>query len=298
MTETRAAMAPTAFLADLEDLWGCLDQLFASLTPGDWSGWHGQHWTFADVPYHLGYFDRDIVVYPIECGPEVPTAAQWAARASSALNAWNARMFAHRPPDQTVMQSLAQMQASQEALRRILGQMPNHDLARPVWFPLLVGGWVPVHAVLASCRLHTWRHVMELRLRHPESTQSMLPVPRATTMHAVLGDLMSFFPLRLNRVQAEQIRFTITMNFSGPGGGSWMVQVANGACTVREGQAARADLVLSHSPETFMRTCLELHDPMLALQSGEVTVQNRDNLRIFTALFPRCESDRKEAFEQ
>jgi hypothetical protein len=30
MTEQRAAMAPMTLLADLEDLWCCLDELFAS----------------------------------------------------------------------------------------------------------------------------------------------------------------------------------------------------------------------------------------------------------------------------
>jgi hypothetical protein len=285
MTERRAATAPRAFLADLEDLWGCLDELFANLAPGDWFQWHGKHWTFADVPYHLGYFDRTVIVYPIECGVDIPAAEQWAARSNSELNAWNERMFARRPPEQTVTQSLAQMQASREALRRIIGQMSATDLDRPVWFPLLVGGWVPARAVLAGCRLHTWRHLMELRLRHPVSIQSTLPVPRATTMHAALGDLMNFFPLRLNRVQAEQLRFTLSMNFSGPGGGSWTVRVADGACAVSEGHAARADLVLAQSPECFMKTCLELHDPMAEVQNGEISVQGVEYLDIFATLF-------------
>jgi hypothetical protein len=298
MTETPARTAPMAFLADLEELWRCIDELFASMAPGDWFQQHGRHWTFADVPYHLGYFDRDVVAYPIECGPDVPTRAQWAARSNTELNAWNERMFVRRPPDQTLMQSLAQMQASREALRRILGQMSETALGRQAWFPLLVGGWIPVHAVLAAARQHTWSQVMELRLRHPVNTQATLAVPRATTTHAALDDLMHFFPLRLNRAQAEQVRFTLSMNFSGPGGGSWTVRIADGACAVSEEHATRADLVLTQSPETFMKTCLELHDPMLAIRSGEIAVQGTDNLHIFSALFPRCGSDRKEAHQQ
>jgi hypothetical protein len=286
MTETRAITASMTFLADLENLWGCLDQLFASLTPGDWFCRHGQHWTFADVPYHLGYFDRDVVAYPIECGQNIRPVEQWAARSKSELNAWNERMFTRRPSDQTVMQSLAQMQASREELRRTLGQMPDGALDRPVWFLLLVGGWVPARAVLASCRLHTWRHLMELRLRHPVSIRSTLGVPCATTMHAALGDLMNFFPLRLNRMQAEQIHFTLIMNFTGPGGGSWTVRVADGACVVSEAHAARADLVLTQSPDCFMKTCLELHDPMAGVQNGEISVQGVEYLDIFARLFP------------
>jgi hypothetical protein len=105
-------------------------------------------------------------------------------------------------------------------------------------------------------------------------------------MHAALGDLMSFFPLRLNRMQAEQIRFTLTMNFTGSGGGSWTVRVADGACVVSEAHAARADLVLTQSPDCFMKTCLELHDLMAGVQNGEISVQGVEYLDIFARLFP------------
>jgi DinB superfamily/SCP-2 sterol transfer family len=286
MTGTRAATAPMALLADLEDLWRCLDELFASLATDDWLRRHGTHWTFADVPYHLGYFDRDIVAYPIERGADLPTAEQWVARSNSELNAWNECMFARRPPNQTVAQSLAQMQASRDAIRRVVGRMQDMDFDRPVWFPLLVGGWVPTHAVLEECRLHAWSQFMELRLRHPARSQRPLPVPRAATTHGALGDLIGFFPVLLNRVQAEQISLTLAMVFSGPGGGAWTVSVANGTCTVSEGQATQADLIMTQSPESFMKTRLELHDPLAAMQSGEIAVQGIEHMGAFAALFP------------
>jgi DinB superfamily/SCP-2 sterol transfer family len=286
MTETLPATAPMTLLADLEDLWRCLDELFVSLAPDDWSRRHGKHWTFADVPYHLGYFDQDIVAYPIERGPDLPTAEQWAARSNSELNAWNERMFARLPPDQIVAQSLAQMQASRDAIRRVVGRMHDTDLERPVWFPLLVGGWVPAHAVLGGCRFHTWSHFMELRLRHPAIPRRRLPAARASTTHGALGDLMRFFPVMLNRAQAEQTRFTLAMVFSGPGGGTWTVSVADGACTVSEGQPLQADLVLTQSPESFMKTRLELHDPVAAMQTGEIAVQGIEHMGTFAALFP------------
>jgi hypothetical protein len=286
MTETLPATAPMTLLADLEDLWRCLDELFASLAADDWSRRHGMHWTFADVPYHLGYFDHDIVAYPIERGPDLSTTEQWVARSNSEVNAWNERMLARRPPDQSVAQSLAQMQASREAIRRVVGRMNDPDFDRPVWFPLLVGGWVPTHAVLEGCRLHAWSQFMELRLRHPVRSQHPLPVPHAATTHGALGDLMGFFPVMLNRVQAEQTSLTLAMVFSGPGGGTWTVSVANGACTVSEGQAAQVDLVLTQSPESFIKTRLELHDPVAAMQTGEIAVQGIEHLGTFAALFP------------
>jgi hypothetical protein len=286
MTETAPATAPMTLLADLEDLWRCLDELFASLAVDDWSRRHGAHWIFADVPYHLGYFDHDIVAYPIERGPNLSTAEQWVARSNREVNAWNERMFARRAPDQTVTQSLAQMQASRDAIRRVVGRMHATDFDRPVWFPLLVGGWVPTHAVLEGCRLHTWSQFMELWLRHPARSQRPLPVPRAATTHGALGDLMGFFPVLLNRVQAEQTSLTLAMVFNGPGGGTWTVSVANGACTVHEGPAAQADLIVTQSPESFMRARLELHDPVAAIQTGEIAVQGIEHMGAFAALFP------------
>jgi hypothetical protein len=286
MTETVSATAPMTLLVDLEDLWHCLDALFASLAADDWSRRHGKHWIFADVPYHLGYFDRDIVAYPIERGPNLSTAEQWVARSNREVNAWNERKFARRAPDQTVAQSLALMQASREAIRRVVGRMHATDLGRPVWFPLLVGGWVPTHAVLEGCRLHAWSQYMELRLRRPVRAEHPLPEPRAATTHAALGDLMGFFPVLLNRVQAEQTSLTLAMVFSGPGGGAWTVRVANGACTVSEGQAAQIDLLVTQSPESFMKTRLELHDPVAAMQSGEIAVQGIEHMGAFAALFP------------
>ena len=294
MTETAPATAPTTLLVDLEDLWHCLDELFASLAADDWSCRHGTHWIFADVPYHLGYFDHDIVAYPIERGPNLSAAEQWVARSNREVNAWNERKFARRAPDQTVAQSLAQMQASRDAIRRVIGRMQDTDYERPVWFPLLVGGWVSAHAILERCRLHTWSQLMELRLRRPARAEHPLPEPRAATTHGALGDLMGFFPVLLNRVQAEQTSLTLAMVFSGPGGGTWTVSVAKGACTVSEGQAAQADLIVTQSPESFMKTRLELHDPVAAMQSGEIAVQGIERMGAFAALFPHQGSYKAE----
>ena len=64
----------TTYLADLESIWRCYDAAFESLGPSDWSRKHGKDWTVADVPYHLAYFDRELVVGPIERGTHVSAA--------------------------------------------------------------------------------------------------------------------------------------------------------------------------------------------------------------------------------
>jgi hypothetical protein len=286
MMQAIAAATPASLLADLEDLWQNLEAIFASLEPGDWSCQHGPHWTFADVPYHLAYYDREIVARPIEWGPELPTAEQWAARSPLELNAWNARRFAERPATHTVEQSLQQMRASRAAIQNVASAMRDTDLEGPTWFPLLLGGWMPARAVLEGCRFHTWSHVMELRLRRPRGVQPGAPELREATIHGALGDAMSFFPLALNRPQAATAQFTLAIEFTGPGGGAWAIRVAGGACTVAEEWPVAPDLVIAQSPETFMKTRIGLLDPIAAIRSGEIKVQNVENLGTFAALFP------------
>lgn len=281
-----AATTLASLLTDLDDLWRNLDAIFVSLESSDWSRQHGPHWTFADVPYHLAYFDREIVAHPIEQGLDLPTAEQWAARASPDLNAWNARRFAERPATQTVEQSLEQMRASRTAIQGVVGAMRDTDLERPTWFPLLVGGWLPARAVLEGCRFHTWSHFMELRLRHPEGTRRSTQALHDATIHAALGDAMSFFPLALNRVQAAAAQFSLVMEFAGPGAGAWTIRVADGACSVAEEWPARSDLVITQSAETFMKTRTGMLDPMVAIQSGEIKIQNIEHMGMFALLFP------------
>jgi hypothetical protein len=291
MMQAIAATTPVSLLSDLGDLWQSLDAIFVSLEPSDWFRQHGPHWTFADVPYHLAYFDREIVARPLEQGPDLPTAEQWAARASPELNAWNARRFAERPATQTVEQSLEQMRASRTAIQGVVDAMYDTDLDRPTWFPLLVGGWLPARAVLAGCRFHTWSHFMELRLRRPEGTRRSTPELRKATIHGALGDAMSFFPLALNRAQVATAQFSLVMEFTGPGGGAWTIRVADGACTVAEGWPARSDLVITQSAETFMKTRIGMLDPMMAIQSGEIKIQNIEHMGTFALLFPPPQPD-------
>jgi hypothetical protein len=77
---TFTLLAPTtraALLADLEALWQCFDAVVSTLGPDDWSGKHGKHWTFADVPYHLASFDLEVIVPATKRGLNVPTREQF-----------------------------------------------------------------------------------------------------------------------------------------------------------------------------------------------------------------------------
>ncbi len=269
-------------VADLEGLWRHVDELFATLGPGDWSRKHGKDWTFADVPYHLAYFDRDLIARGIERGENVPEDQRHLIRSYKELDAWNAARFAERPAGQTPEQSLAQMRGSRDAIRRAVAGLGDADLERPVWMPLLGTGWTTVRAALEMCRAHTWGEATQLRLRMKRSA----PLPAAAATHRALGFYVGLFPVMLDRGQAAGRSFTAVIDLTGPGGGAWTVRVADGQCQVSEGRAARADLVMTQSIETFLKTLTHMHNPMVAMLTGKVKVKGWRRLGTFAKLFP------------
>src|SRR5262249_23758386 len=119
-----------ALLADLENLWTCCDALFDGMSVQDWTRPHGPDWVFADLPYHLAYFDRDLTESRGERGEEVPRAERVQYRSLADLARFNAGKFAERPAGQTVATSIAQMRASRERLRAVVAGMGDADLDR------------------------------------------------------------------------------------------------------------------------------------------------------------------------
>jgi putative sterol carrier protein len=281
---TFRTLAPTtraALLADLEGLWQRFDELLARLGPSDWSGKHGQHWTFTDVPYHLAYFDLDVIATAIKRGLSVPASEQ-VLRTEAEQDAWNEVKFTRRPADTTPQQCLEQMRAARQAIRDAVAGLSEADLDRPVFIPLVGLGWVSVRVALESCYSHTWNHFMQLRFWMNCTT--IMPDPEQT--HRALSYFMASFAENMERKQAVQTRLTTVMEFSGAGGGTWTLHVAKGICHVSEGRATRADLMIIQSPETFVRTRTGIENPSLALWTGKIKVRGLRNLRTFEKLFP------------
>ncbi len=277
--ETKQRTKMASRMAQLEEMWATFDELFASFAAGDWSRQHGPDWTFADVPYHMYFFDQEFIADAIEKGPNVPADQQMAMRTMGDVSAWNGKWFARRPPDQTPEQSLAQMRASREAIRRAVAPLSDADLDRPVWFSLVsMRGWRTVDFALWACLVHTWAEFMELR--HYAERSALMTSPAIT--HIAVDGFMRLLQIFSNREQAIQTPLTVVWEITGPGGGDWTVQVADGACLITEGRSTRADLVLTQSPETFITT----HLPAAVLKNSETGVSHREKLVIFSQLFP------------
>ena len=281
---TFTTLVPTkrnALLANLEGLWQRFDELAGTLGPDDWSGKHGQHWTFTDVPFHLAYFDLDVIATAIRRGLHVPASEQ-VMRTEAEQDAWNEIKFNRRPASTTPIQCLEQMWASRQAIRDVVAGLSEADLDQLVYIPLVGLGWVSVLVALETSYSHTWNHFMQLRFWMKCTAPKPSPVQ---TRHA-LSYFMASFAQNMDREQARQMCLTTLMEFSGSGGGVWTLHVENGACHVSEGRAAHADLVIIQSPETFVKTKTGIQNPILALLTGSIKVRGWRKLQTFEKLFP------------
>ena len=283
MATFRTPAPPTraALLADLDGLWRRVDELLARLGPGDWSGKHGQHWTFTDVPYHLAYFDFEVIATAIRRGLDVPLREQ-VLRSEAEQDAWNEIKFTQRPADTNPQQCLGQMRSSRQAIRDAIAGLSEADLERPVFIPLVGLGWVSIGVVLETCYSHTWNHFLQLRLWMKCNTPTLSPEQN----QRALSYFMTLFAKNIDRTQAAHIRLTVVMEFSGSGGGTWTLHVAGGTCRVSKGRPACADLVITQSPETFVKTRTGIQKPFLARLSGKIRVRGWRNLGTFGKLFP------------
>ena len=113
--------------AQLESIWADLDEVLSRVEGPAWTNKHGRHWTFRDVPYHLSYFDEEIIAEPIERGADVPEGEQQVLATIAELNAWNDAHLANRPLDKSPQELIAAMHEARRVLKT------GGQLALNVW---------------------------------------------------------------------------------------------------------------------------------------------------------------------
>jgi hypothetical protein len=291
--ETITRTSLDALLVDLEDLWLALDRLLDSLHGPDWQRKHGKDWLYADVPFHLSYFDRDIVAVPLGRGLNIPLSEQTPRRSDAELNAWNEEKFRQRPTAQTVEQSLAQMRASRELVRRAAASLTDADLKRPAFIGLPGGGWTTAQVVLDSCYMHTWSHFVELRARLKRTRPELKP---GQTRRAARV-LASFMPIFLDRQAMQAIdHFSFVMNFSGPGAIAFTINIKDGASQISEGLDPQADLVMTQEPEMMVKMRAGMVKPPLAMLTGKIKVKGMGKMGTFGKLFHPPKPDQELPF--
>src|SRR5438105_15299668 len=76
-TETSASRTQLdAYLSELEQMWSAFDEVYGSLSRAQWSKKYGKDWTFADQPYHLASFDREIGAARMDARTVLPARAR------------------------------------------------------------------------------------------------------------------------------------------------------------------------------------------------------------------------------
>jgi hypothetical protein len=269
-------------MAQIQEMWGHLYTLFEDLNTNDgWDQKHGPDWTFADVPYHLAYFNCDLVARGMELGFDCAEEEHKLLITPENLGDWNVRKFAERPVYQTPEQSVSRWQLSCEAIYRLAARINDADLEqRPFWMPLLEG-WVTTRRGLEFCRNHDWSVFTRL-LIHMGRTE---PAPSPAITHGYLNTWMNVLPTILNHGAVDDQQFTTIMAFTDPYVGVWTIRVADGAATVSEGVVADADLVVTQSAVTFEKSICRMQNPIQAILSGELHFSNFEGLVNFGKLF-------------
>lgn len=268
-------------MSHIEEMWGHMNTLFDDLAAtGGWDQKHGPDWVFADLPYHLAYCNRDILIRGLQAGRDLPEEQQELVVSMEALDAWNARRFAERPAAQTPAQSVAQWRETCAEIRRLTAGMTDADLERPFWMPLF-RGWSKAREGFEFTRAHDFGEFIQLR-SHMERRK---PVPSADVTRAYVGRMLSSFPMFLNPETAVDRDFTAVMAFTDPGVGAFTLQVKDGSAAFHEGDTPGADLVMKQSAETFVKTLNRMHDPAEAMQSGQIQVNDFAALAVFGQLF-------------
>ena len=273
-----------ALMVQVEEMWDHQSTLFQIISENNqWNNKHGADWTFADVPYHLNYCNRDLVLRPIKLGHDLPAEEQLALATIADVNEFNERKFAERPAGQTAEETVAELRASWEGIRDVVSGWIDADLEQPSWMSFGGGNWLTARHHLYWTLAHDWSEFMQLRIHMGRSEPE--PSPEITTFY--LGMFIgAIYPMNLNKEAAQGRDFRAVMAFTDPGVGDFIVEVKNGEASVRPWQAEESDLVITQSAETFEKTVRGIQPLPEAIQEGVVQVSNMESLATLGELFP------------
>ena len=275
-------------IAQIEETWDLLDQIFDEIEAENlWTSKHGDDWTFADVPYHISYIDRELTLLMIENGPDLPDNQQWQARTPGELNTWNKLQFSKRSEDQTISKTLKEMQKNRQAVKDLLANMGEEDLDRPAWFPLLFRrGWRTVRAPLMFCRDHNWIEFMQMRILLGKKD----PIPSPSLSHDIIHSFMHYVCSLFDPEQAEDQTFKVVWRIEGTG--EWSIIVEDGSCRTLAGETASPDAIINLNIDSFVQHTKGMLFPQAVMTPAFIESADNNIPEKFNKLFPALYLDR------
>ena len=269
-------------LARLENLWESVDELFGSFDESQWARPHGADWTFADVPFHLGYFDAEAIAGPIAADG----SAVEPMNSVEDVDRWNDDRMANRPAA-GVASALEQMEHGRAAIRAaVAGAAPGQEVVAP-----LAGVRpLPVASVLTHGLAHTWSHLNEAAYR----SQSAVRASPEVSAVAVESTLV-FMTILLDRDAASES--SLTIGFDVGAIGSYTLAIADGDGHVSESDGSPVDLRFRFGDEqAFSRMFSGVSNLGRLLLTRAVRIKGYSKLRLFGTLLPP--PDRSQVIER
>jgi hypothetical protein len=99
--------------------------------------------------------------------------------------------------------------------------------------------------------------------------------------------MMRMMPFYFRPEEAGELDFTCQFEFSGPGGGEWVLRVCEERCNVRPGRDEAPDLVIRCDGERFLRIHRGEASAVRDLLLGRIRLEGRKELFLaFPRLFP------------
>lgn len=91
-------------------------------------------------------------------------------------------------------------------------------------------------------------------------------------------EIMEAMPSVFNSEKAQGLKATFQFELSGEGGGTWVVDIADGKCQVREGNAESPNVVIGMSVEDYVAMAKGQLEAMRAFMAGKIKVKGDVNL--------------------
>jgi epoxyqueuosine reductase QueG len=102
-----------------------------------------------------------------------------------------------------------------------------------------------------------------------------------------IDTMMRMMPYYFRSEEAQGLDFTCQLDFSGPGGGTWVLRVADQRCNVRPGVAADADLTVACDGRVFLGVHRGEISAVWQLLTGGIRLRGERQLFLtFPRLFP------------
>lgn len=261
-------------LTDLEILWSALDAFYQRFSPQDWARKHGKDWTFADMPYHLAYFNQ-MVLDGIKNDHREKVLLNL-----DELNIWNNAHYSERPSSLVGAKNLDYLHETQAKLKQAATQLVPET---PVFMPLIiVGGWRTLSFALEYLFNHTWSHFTESHLRYTGSPPD-LP---ADLVYRALDFAMEMTGGMLRADDLDGVNLVTTLRLTGPGGGTWTFTMRDGKCLVEANASAQADTEITTDITTYLKTTIyNMQSPILALLMGRTKIKGMAGSRQFQKLY-------------